>query len=149
MAEAHITNPQTSVRFKPTTTNDPLVGTQQHPDQSAEYLHEPEREAAVSPTHGTAVKSRLLAGVLGLLLGWLGAHRFYLGFVKVGLFQLGLTLLAYGIAFAIGLPRGEPLGTILLTAHGVSMLVWIWGAVEGVMILAGMMEHDAEARPLR
>jgi hypothetical protein len=149
MADAPVTHPQANVHFKPTTTNDPLVGTQQHPDQTIEYLREPEREAAPWPTHGTPVKSRMLAGALGILLGLLGAHRFYLGYVRVGLAQLGLTLAAFAIALAVGLPRGEPLEQALLTGLGIAALVWIWGAVEGAMIWAGMMEHDAEARPLK
>ena len=44
----------------------------------------------VNPT-GTG-KSRVAAGVLGILLGGLGIHNFYLGYTKRGVAQLLITL---------------------------------------------------------
>jgi len=38
-------------------------------------------------------KNRIVAGVLGILLGWLGIHKFYLGYTKQGLIMLLVTIL--------------------------------------------------------
>jgi len=130
-------------------TNDPLVGTQEHPDSTVEQEFEPASEAAPWPTAGAAEKSHRVAAVLGILLGGVGMHRFYLGYTKVAAFQLSLTLLCFAAAFAVGLPSGMELATILLIGVQTSMVVWIWGAVEGVMILFGMLPHDGRAHPLR
>jgi hypothetical protein len=63
-------------------------------------------------------KSKIVAGVLGILLGGLGAHRFYLGYTGIGLVQLGLTIATCGVA-------------------------WTWGFVEGIICLCGGM-RDAD-----
>ena len=31
---------------------------------------------------------KVIAGVLGIVLGWLGAHKFYLGYTTPGIIQL-------------------------------------------------------------
>lgn len=59
-------------------------------------------------------KSKIVAGILGILLGVLGIHNFYLGFTKKALIQLLITVLSAGF------------------------LAWvsaIWGLIEGVLIL--------------
>jgi TM2 domain-containing membrane protein YozV len=75
-------------------------------------------------------KSKLAAGLLGIFLGGLGIHRFYLGHTTIGVIQLVLTVLL-GI-FTFG-------------------LVGLWGFVEGIMILAGAgyFQRDAKGIPLR
>ena len=73
---------------------------------------------------GEPVKSKMIAGILGILLGWAGAHRFYLGFYKIGLIQIIVTAATLGI------------GTF-------------WGFIEGVLILAGRIEMDAKRHPLK
>lgn len=42
-------------------------------------------------------KSKVAAGLLGLFLGWLGAHKFYLGYSKEGVIMLLVSVLG-GIA---------------------------------------------------
>ena len=69
-------------------------------------------------------KSRTTAGVLALVAGGFGAHRFYLGFVNIAVAQLLVTLATCGIG------------------------AW-WGVVEGVMILLGHIDRDARGRKLR
>ena len=70
-------------------------------------------------------KSRLVAGLLGILLGGLGIHRFYLGYVGIGIAQILVTLFT---CFA----------------------GWIWGLIEGILILTGStITTDAEGRPLK
>jgi TM2 domain-containing membrane protein YozV len=135
--------------YHPDATNDPLVGTQEHPDQMVEILREPESEAAPWPTRGRPEKSRVIAGILGILFGELGLHRFYLDYAEVGLCQLAMFVISFGAVLAYGLATKMPLGATLLIATSTAALVWIWGAVEGAMILFGMMPHDGHGHPLR
>ena len=72
-------------------------------------------------------KSRMAAGILGLLLGGLGIHNFYLGYTGKGLAQLLITVLSFGLlAFVSG----------------------IWGLIEGIMILTDKNYLDADGFPL-
>lgn len=73
-------------------------------------------------------KSKLAAGLLGILLGSLGIHNFYLGYTTKGIIQLLLTLLTCGF------------GAIVSS---------IWGLIEGVMILTGSISTDANGVPLK
>jgi TM2 domain-containing membrane protein YozV len=75
-------------------------------------------------------KSKLVAGLLGIFLGGLGIHRFYLGFTKIAVIQLILTLVLGAFTFGI---------------------VALWGVVEGIMIIAGSAHFrvDAHGVPLR
>lgn len=49
-------------------------------------------------------KSKVVAGVLGILLGGLGIHKFYLGYVKEGIIQILLSFICIGSL--IGLIEG-------------------------------------------
>jgi TM2 domain-containing membrane protein YozV len=70
-------------------------------------------------------KSKLVAGLLGVLLGGLGIHRFYLGYVSIGIAQIAVTLCTVGLGA-------------------------IWGFIEGILILVGNnITTDAEGRPLK
>lgn len=60
-------------------------------------------------------RSRLVAGVLGILLGALGAHSLYLGYSTKAKLQLAVSIVTCGIG-------------------------GIWGATEGVLIL---VHHEA------
>ncbi len=76
-------------------------------------------------------KSRIGAGILGLLLGVLGIHNFYLGYTGKAIAQLLLTLVGW---LACGL------GPIIAS---------IWGLIEGIMILCGSINVDANGVELR
>jgi len=77
----------------------------------------------------TPVKSRIVAGILGILLGWLGVHRFYMKDRHgIGIAQLLLTLLTCGY------------GTIV---------TWPWGIIEGVLILVRVIDRDGVGRPFK
>ena len=70
-------------------------------------------------------KSRLTAGLLGIFLGALGVHRFYLGYPSMGVLQILVTIATCGIG-------------------------GLWGTIEGVLILSGSgIKADADGRPLR
>ena len=70
------------------------------------------------------LKSKIAAGLLGIFLGGLGVHRFYLGYVGIGIAQIAVTLVTCGVGS-------------------------IWGLIEGIMILTGGINQDAEGRPLK
>ena len=72
-------------------------------------------------------KSKVVAGILGILLGYLGIHNFYLGYTSKGISQLLITILSCGFLFFIS---------------------WIWGLIEGIMILTGSISTDADGRKL-
>lgn len=82
-----------------------------------------EVSAAFCPNCGAALrgpnqmaesrKSRLAAGLLGIFLGGLGIHNFYLGYKGRGILQLALTVMSFGIAS-------------------------VWGMIEGILILCGV-----------
>lgn len=80
-------------------------------------------------TNGEA-KSKLVAGLLGILVGSLGIHNFYLGFTSKAVAQLLITVLTCGIG---------------------SIATSIWGLVEGILILVGNENHrvDANGVPLK
>lgn len=81
-------------------------------------------------------KSKVAAGLLGIFLGGLGVHRFYLGDNTIGGTMLGLQIAG--------------LLTIMLCGFGLllSIPVAIWGLVEGFLILFGVINKDASGRPL-
>ncbi len=75
-------------------------------------------------------KSKMAAGLLGIFLGSLGIHNFYLGKTKIALIQLLVSVLTCGIgAFAME----------------------IWGLVEGIFYLSGHEGYttDANGVPLK
>jgi len=71
-------------------------------------------------------KSKLTAGLLGILLGGFGVHRFYLGYTSIGIVQILVTLVTCGMGA-------------------------LWGLIEGILILVGSPSFatDADGRPLR
>ena len=77
-------------------------------------------------------QSKLAAGLLGIFLGSLGVHNFYLGYTTKGLIQLLVTLLG-GV----------------LTCGIASFAIYVWGLVEGIMILTGSINTDANGNPLK
>ena len=49
---------------------------------------------------------RIIAGILGIILGELGIHKFILGYVAEGFIQIGLTIITCGIGGLIGKIEG-------------------------------------------
>lgn len=72
-------------------------------------------------------KSKIAAGILGILLGAFGVHNFYLGYNGKAIAQLLITVLTCGI--------GAPVSSI-------------WGLIEGILILTGSINTDANGVPL-
>ena len=89
------------------------------------YAPPPPPPPAAGYSQDPAQKSRIAAGILGILLGGLGLHRFYLGYVGIGIVQIVVTIVTFGIGS-------------------------IWGLIEGILILTGSgITKDAKGRPLR
>lgn len=81
-------------------------------------------------------KSKLVAGLLGIFLGYFGVHNFYLGYTKKAVLQLVLTIIGFLTSCII-------IGVFLVI--GIS----IWGLVEGIMILVGNINTDGQGRKLK
>lgn len=60
-------------------------------------------------------KNKIAAGVLGILLGTLGIHKFYLGYKKQGIITLLISLLTLGIGAFVMEVIGIVEGIIYLT----------------------------------
>lgn len=73
-------------------------------------------------------KSKVAAGIFGILLGAFGVHNFYLGYTGKAVAQLLITLLSCG---------------------ALSFVSAIWGLIEGIMILAGNITEDANGVTLK
>jgi TM2 domain-containing membrane protein YozV len=72
----------------------------------------------------------LTAALLGIFVGAFGIHRFYLGYNTIGIAQLVLGVLG------------------IVTCGITTIASAIWGLVEGILILTGSINRDAQGRPL-
>lgn len=80
--------------------------------------------------NGEKQKSKIAAGILGILLGVFGIHNFYLGYTSKAITQLLL-------------------GTVGVILCGLGPVAsGIWGLVEGIQILTGSIDRDGNGVPL-
>lgn len=92
------------------------------------------QQVAYSPVNqqNSSSKSKLVAGLLGIFLGGLGVHNFYLGHIGKAVVQLLISLLSFGFLAAISC---------------------IWGLIEGILILTSQpgssWNADARGIPLK
>ncbi len=98
---------------------------QNNQQQYQQQYQQPFNGQVPPPIYGQ--KSKVAAGILGIMLGYLGVHNFYLGFTGKAVAQLLITVLTCG-------------------AGGV--ISGIWGLIEGIMILTGSIAYDANGVPL-
>lgn len=75
----------------------------------------------------TTQKSKIAAGLFGIFLGSLGIHNFYLGYNSKAMAQLLISV---------------------LSCFTLSFISGIWGFIEGILILTGSINTDAEGNPL-
>lgn len=69
-------------------------------------------------------KSKIVAGILGILVGGLGIHRFYLGYIGIGIVQIVVSILTCGLGS-------------------------LWGFIEGILILCDAgITADYDGNPL-
>lgn len=79
--------------------------------------------ALAQPIPAGEQKSKMTAGLLGIFLGGLGIHNFYLGYTGKAIAQIALSF-----CFGAGA---------------------IWGLIEGILILCGNIKTDAKGIPLK
>ena len=98
----------------------------------------PTRAVPPTPTYTQpkqpAVKTRCRtsAGVLGIVVGALGVHNFYMGYIGKGLTQLLVSVLG---GFITG---------------GLSVFaMWLWALIEGILILTDRETVDANGNKMR
>lgn len=84
--------------------------------------------APMPPAQAMDQKSKIAAGLLGIFLGFLGIHNFYLGFTGKAIAQLLITVLTCGYG---------------------SFISWVWGLIEGILILTGSIATDSRGVPLK
>ena len=87
--------------------------------QQPSYQQPAYQQAGVYPEQ----KSKMAAGLLGIFLGAWGVHNFYLGNTGRGVAQIIVSLVTCGIGS-------------------------IWGLIEGIMILTGSINTDAQGNSL-
>ncbi|MCL2281638.1 MAG: TM2 domain-containing protein [Dehalococcoidia bacterium] len=75
-------------------------------------------------TEQSQQKSKLVAGLLQIFLGWLGIGRFYLGYNGIAIAQLLVSIFTFGIGA-------------------------IWPLIDGILILTGSVATDGKGVPLK
>ena len=85
------------------------------------YQYQPAPQG-VEPPAGYPQRSRVAAGILAMLMGTMGIHSFYLGNSSRGILQLLISMLTCGIG---------------------AIVMFIWGILDGVKILDGRINVDA------
>ena len=73
-------------------------------------------------------KSKVAGGLLGIFLGCFGVHNFYLGYTGKAVAQLLITVLSCFV---------------------LSVVSAVWALIEGIMILTGSIDKDANGNPLK
>lgn len=84
------------------------------------YAQQPQAAPQDNPFAGD--KNKIVAGILGILLGQFGAHKFYLGYTKEAIIMLVVTIVGYVLSvIAIGIFAVMAMGVI--------------GLIEGIIYL--------------
>lgn len=83
----------------------------------------PQMNSNNTSSYQTGAKSKMVAGLLGVFLGAWGIHNFYLGYSGKAILQIVLTIVTCGVA-------------------------GIWGFIEGILILCGNINTDANGNTL-
>ena len=78
---------------------------------------------SIAPSATTGAKSKMVAGLLGIFIGGFGVHNFYLGNTGRAIIQIVVTVVTCGIGA-------------------------LWGLIEGIMILVGKIDTDAQGNKL-
>lgn len=96
----------------------------QNPNNQQPMYNPPQYQpqAGMEPPPGYPQKSRTAAGILAMLLGVYGIHSFYLGDSSRGLMQILISFLTFGIG---------------------AIAMFIWGVLDGIKILDGRINVDA------
>ena len=86
-------------------------------------------------TGQTGFKSKRVSVLLALILGFFGAHDFYLGNKKWGLFKLITSSISLALYF-----------TVAIVLFVINLF---WGILDGLLILSDRRDKDAFGYPMR
>lgn len=102
----------------------PSCGAQTGQANSSNFAQSaPQMNSNNTSSYQTGAKSKMVAGLLGIFLGAWGIHNFYLGYSGKAILQIVLTIVTCGVA-------------------------GIWGFIEGILILCGNINTDANGNTL-
>ena len=87
-----------------------------------------EKTTVISGSDVVGEKSRIAAGLLGIFLGALGIHNFYLGYTGKGVAQLLISVLSCGV---------------------LSVVSGVWALIEAIMIFTDKSYKDAQGMLLQ
>lgn len=104
--------PENPPVVQPAPANEQHTENTQHTESTSQSSAEYANATVVSP------KSKVAAGLLGIFLGGLGIHKFYLGYTKEGIIMLLISLIAGCITCGVA-----------------SAVVGIIGLIEGILYL--------------
>lgn len=102
------------------------LGNMGYQNQQNQGNYNPYQQQGYNPNFnqsGQPLKSKLVAGLLGIFLGGFGVHSFYLGYAGKGVAQIIVSLVTCGAGS-------------------------LWGFIEGILILTGSISQDANGNPL-
>ena len=85
----------------------------QNPDPNS-YTPPPSMQGG-APLQTAGADKKLPAGLCGIFLGAFGVHKFILGYTQTGLIMLAVSLLTFGVGYAILSVVGLVEGIIYLT----------------------------------
>ncbi len=90
--------------------------------ETAKDFKEGAKEAYENLTGAAGENKKILAGILAIVLGWAGVHKFILGYQKEGLILLGITVVGVATTCII-------IGAFILWIPG------LIGLIEGIIYL--------------
>lgn len=96
----------------------PHAGPGAVPPQQPYYGYQPPCYQQPYTPPVVAAKDHVAAGLLAIFLGWLGIHKFYLGYNTPGFVMLGVSILGGIVTFGLA-----------------SFVIWVIAIVEGVIYL--------------
>ena len=120
-------NAQRNYRVRIQAIDTPQQQTYQQQSYQQPYQQTGYQPPVYTPNVGGEAKSKIAAGLLGIFLGCLGVHNFYLGFTGKAIAQLLISVLSCG---------------------ALAVVSAIWGLIEGILILVGNISTDARGIPL-
>ena len=100
-----------------------------------EPVQQPVQPKPVNNGQRNNQKSKIVAGLLGILLGVYGAHNFYLGYTTKAILQLVGTIVGILLCCIY-------IGYLLIFG------IWVWVLIESIMIFTGSINVDANGVPL-
>lgn len=106
---------------------------QPYGEQQPQYQQQPYQQyqqPVYQPPKVYAPKSRIAAGILGVMLGTFGVHNFYLGRTGIAVAQLLIATI----------------GGVLTCGLG-TCATMVWGLVEGIQLISGKTTVDGHGLP--